>query len=40
LAARFFYYDTTRARAELGFSARPLADTLADAFTFWSARAA
>jgi dihydroflavonol-4-reductase len=34
----FFWYDSTKARAELGYRARPLKETLADAYDFWMKR--
>jgi len=36
----FFYFDSAKARRELGYAPRPLASTLADAFQFWQSRAA
>jgi dihydroflavonol-4-reductase len=36
----FFYFDSAKARRELGYATRPLASTLADAFRFWHSRAA
>jgi dihydroflavonol-4-reductase len=36
----FFYYDSAKARRELGYRARPLRETLADAYRFWMGRAA
>lgn len=35
LGAWYFYFDAGRARCELGFHARPLAESLADAHAFW-----
>lgn len=35
LAGLFFYYDSGKARRELGFSTRPLHESLADAHAFW-----
>jgi dihydroflavonol-4-reductase len=35
LAGLFFYYDSGKARRELGFSTRPLCESLADAHAFW-----
>lgn len=40
LARWFFYFDATKARRELGLTTRPLAESLRDAFAFWTARAA
>ena len=37
LLGLFFYYDWSKARTELGYTARPLRDTLADAYRFWMA---
>jgi dihydroflavonol-4-reductase len=37
LLGLFFYYDCGKARRELGYTARPLRDTLADAHEFWMA---
>lgn len=31
----FFYFDSTKAKRELGYSPRPLSVTVADAFDFW-----
>jgi nucleoside-diphosphate-sugar epimerase len=36
LLGLYFFFDSTKARRELGFAPRPLATTLADAFEFWS----
>jgi dihydroflavonol-4-reductase len=35
LAGLFFFYDAGKARRELGFTARPLRESLADAQAFW-----
>jgi dihydroflavonol-4-reductase len=35
LLGLFFYYDCSKARRELGFTTRPLRETLADAYRFW-----
>jgi dihydroflavonol-4-reductase len=35
LMGRFFFFDASRARNELGWQARPLAQTLQDAYAFW-----
>lgn len=32
----YCYYDSSKARRELGYESRPLAHTLADTFAFWS----
>jgi dihydroflavonol-4-reductase len=40
MAYRFWYLDNARARAELGFTARPAEETLRDTVTFLRARAA
>jgi dihydroflavonol-4-reductase len=40
LVRRYFYFDTSKARDELGFVARPLSQSLADAFTHWRRAAA
>jgi dihydroflavonol-4-reductase len=37
LLGLFFYYDCSKAARELGYTARPLRDTLADAHRFWMA---
>ena len=37
LLGLFFYYDCGKARRELGYQARPLRETLADAYLFWMA---
>jgi dihydroflavonol-4-reductase len=36
LLGLYFFFDSTKARRELGFAPRPLAATLADTFEFWS----
>jgi dihydroflavonol-4-reductase len=36
----FFYYDCGKARRELGYSPRPLRQSLAEAFAFWTGRKA
>jgi len=36
LLGLFFYYDGSKAARELGYAARPLRQTLADAFEFWT----
>ena len=36
----FFYFDSAKAKRELGFAPRPLQETLADAFDFWERRRA
>jgi dihydroflavonol-4-reductase len=38
IARRFWYFDSTRAKNELGFAPRPLDDTLADAFAWHAAQ--
>jgi dihydroflavonol-4-reductase len=38
LMGLYFYFDSTKARRELGFEARPLTRTLADAHAFWMGR--
>jgi dihydroflavonol-4-reductase len=35
LMGRYFFFDTTKARTELGWQARPLAETLSAAHAFW-----
>ncbi len=35
LFGRFFYFDASKAKRELGYTARPLAQSLADAHAFW-----
>ena len=35
LMGLFFFYDASKAREELGFTARPLAESLADTHAFW-----
>jgi dihydroflavonol-4-reductase len=35
LLGLFFYFDCSKARNELGYTARPLRETLADAYRFW-----
>ncbi|HEX3148757.1 MAG TPA: NAD-dependent epimerase/dehydratase family protein [Gemmataceae bacterium] len=37
LLGLFFYYDCSKAYRELGYSIRPLRDTLADTYRFWMA---
>src|SRR5262245_1397976 len=37
LLGLFFYYDCTKAECELGYSTRPLRDTIADTYRFWMA---
>jgi dihydroflavonol-4-reductase len=32
----YFFFDAGKARRELGFTSRPLAETLADTFAFWN----
>lgn len=36
LLGLFFYYDDSRARQELGYMSRPLRDTIADTYQFWT----
>ncbi len=36
----FFYFDSGKAKRELGYSPRPLAQSVADAFAFWEHRIA
>ena len=36
----FFYFDSAKAKRELGFNPRPLQETLADAFDYWTRRRA
>ncbi len=36
----YFYFDARRARDELGYQARPLQQTLADTYSFWTERRA
>jgi dihydroflavonol-4-reductase len=38
LLGLYFFYDCSRARRELGYQARPLKRTLADAYAFWMGR--
>ncbi len=38
LAPLFFYYNTAKAERELGYRARPLRQTLAEAYAFWMRR--
>lgn len=33
----FFYYDCSKAQRELGYTTRPLRDTIADSYRFWMA---
>jgi dihydroflavonol-4-reductase len=40
LVPLYFWYDSARARRELGYEARPLSVTLADAHAFWMGRRA
>lgn len=40
LLGLYFYYDAAKAQRELGFSARPLAESLAATHAFWMKRAA
>jgi dihydroflavonol-4-reductase len=40
LLGLFFWFDSTRARRELGYEPRPLAVTLSDAHAFWMGKAA
>jgi dihydroflavonol-4-reductase len=37
LLGLFFYYDCTKAERELGYTIRPLRETLTDTYTFWMA---
>jgi dihydroflavonol-4-reductase len=38
LQSYFFYFDTAKARRELGFAVRPFHESLADAFADWQSR--
>jgi dihydroflavonol-4-reductase len=38
LLGLFFYYDSSKAERELGYRARPLAESLADAHAFWMSK--
>jgi dihydroflavonol-4-reductase len=40
LLGRWFWFDGTKARVELGYEPRPLGETLADTYAFWMGKAA
>ena len=38
LAPLFFYYDSAKARRELGWQPRPWTETVADTYRYWMAQ--
>jgi dihydroflavonol-4-reductase len=40
LLGRWFWFDDTKARSELGYEPRPLCETLADTYAFWMGKRA